>query len=318
MRAGPIGLLLLLLCMSASAQQAGTVNDSVVGSDFLHYLSVGWFPTPYSATGYYAGTTINFYQHSSASGITTAGTRPIAGTWGAESPFRGDDDEIKKPWSDDDADDDFPSLGYSVPLTARIQRAVPFLHCILRAEAMYEISHDRLFSLDTSRKYLSLSGVPVPFREVSVLFNNEHFLGARLGVMIPLYGVFVASEPLRLDTTGRISIDYLSSFYYVGATVQSSVLILSEATQYVQIADAKSALRYANGQDTVTLLNKARLATAAPVRWYADIFAGWQATFSIFSFSIEAYASFPLRSVLTDAPWMLYRYGIRAAFGWER
>ncbi|GIV53541.1 MAG: hypothetical protein KatS3mg039_0059 [Candidatus Kapaibacterium sp.] len=311
-------VLLLMLSVGSWAQQPRLSEDSLVGNDFLHFLSVGWFPTPYSAVGYSAGSTLNLYQHSSADGITTAGTRPITGTWSTTSPFRSGEDDIKKPWSDDDADDDFPSLGYSAPITARVQWNVPLFPCILRADLLYEISRERLFSLDTSRRYLSLSGTPMPFREVSVLFNNEHFLAARLGLTIPIYGVFLASEQLRLDTTGRFSIDHLSSFYYVGGSIQSSLLILSEATQYVQIADAKSSLRYANGQDTVTLLNKARLSTAAPVRWYAEVCGGWQATLSVFSFCIEAYASFPLGSVLTDAQWRLYRYGVRILFGWEQ
>jgi hypothetical protein len=316
MRYGHLLWMLLLLSVHVAAQSSG-VTDSTE-SDFFRFLSIGWFPRPYAATGYYFGSTLNLYQHSSARGITTSGTRPIAGTWTADSPFRGGEDDIKKPWSDDDADDDFPSLGYSTPIIARIQWNVPFLSCILRVDAMYEISRERLYSLDTSRSYLSLRGSPTRFREVSVLFNNEHFLGARLGFIVPIYGAFVASEPLPLDTTGRLSIDHLSSFYFIGGSMQSSVLILSEATQYVQIADAKSALRYANGQDTVTLMHKGRLSTAEPVRWYAEVCAGWQATFSSFSFSIEAYAGIPLSSVLTDASWKLYRYGIRTTFGLER
>lgn len=313
-----VALLLAVCCVVAMAQQRGTPDDSITGSDFLRYLSTGWFPRPYDAVGFYIGSAANFYQHSSAAGIVTAGTRPIAGRWSADDPFRSGENAIKKPWSDDDADDDFPSLGYSAPIMARVQWNVPLLSAIVRFDAMYEMSRERLYSLDTSRKYLSLGGTPTPFREVSVLFNNEHFLGARLGVTIPIYGAFVASEPLQLDTTRRWTIERLSSFYYVGASIHSAVLVVSEATQFVQIADAKSSLRYANGQDTVTLLHKARLSTAAPVRWHADVCIGWQATFSVFSFSLEAYASFPLASVLTDARWMLYRYGIRTAIGWER
>ncbi|MDW8075293.1 MAG: hypothetical protein RMK00_05925 [Bacteroidota bacterium] len=308
----------LLLRSIAGAQTHGVPEDSIVGRDFLQYVSTGWFPIPYTATGYYVGSTINIYQHSSAQNLRTAGTVPIVGTWSAANPFRRGENDIKKSWSNDDADDDFPPLGYSVPLILRVQQNIPFLRCIIRLDAMYEMSRDRLFSLDTSRQYLSLSGQPTRFREVSVLFNNEHFLGARLGVTIPVYGAFVTSEPIRLDTLRSLSIDRLASFYYFGASIHGAVLVLSEATQYVQIADAKSSLRYANGQDTVTLMQKARLSTAQPLRLYADVAAGWQATFGVFSFAVEAYVALPLRSVLTDARWMLTRFGIRTAIGWER
>ncbi|MCX7930077.1 MAG: hypothetical protein N2663_05090 [Chlorobi bacterium] len=308
----------IICCAAITAQQRGASTDTITGSDFLQYVSTGWFPRPYNAVGTYIGSALNVYQHSSAGNIHTRGTRPIAGTWSTDHPFRSREEDIKKPWSDDNADVDFPDLGYSAPVMARVEWNVPLLHCIVRLDAMYEISRERLYYLDTSRKYLSLSGMPTPFREVSILFNNEHFLGTRLGVMVPIYGAFVTSEPLQFDSTSRFTIDRLSSFYYVSAGIHGAALILSEATQYVQIADAKSALRYANGQDTVTLLHKARLSTAAPVRWHADVSIGWQASFGIFSFSVEAYASFPLSSVLNDAQWMLYRYGLRTAIGWER
>lgn len=307
-----------LTACSLMAWAASNPDDSVAGNDFLRYVSTGWFPRPYAAIGYYLGSSLNIYEHSSATNLHTAGTVPINGRWSSHNPFRRHEEDIKKPWSNDNADDDFPTLGYSSPIMLRAQWNIPFLHCIARLEAMYEIARERLYSLDQSRQYLSLRGRPEPFREVSVLFNNEHFLGMRVGTIVPLYGGFVASEPLQLDTLGTFTIDHLSSFYYVGASIHGSVLIISQATQYVQIADAKSSLRYANGQDTVTLMQKARLSTANPMRWYVDICAGWQATFSVFSFAVEAYAAFPLTSVLNDARWLLYRYGIRTVIGWER
>jgi hypothetical protein len=306
----------LAITLSASVSCATAAEDSLGWNDFFQYISTGWFPRPYAAIGYFVGSTLNFYQHSSATSITTSSTRPIAGRWSANNPFRSREDDIKKPWSLDDADDDFPSLGYSAPINLRLEWMLPPLHCIARLDVAYELSRERLYSLDTSRKYLALSGQPTPFREVSVLFNNEHFLGARLGVAVPIYGAFVMSEPLRLDTVRGVNvIDRISSFYYAAASIHAAALVLSEATQYVQIADAKDAIRYGNGQDTVTLMNKARLSTATPLRWHAEIAAGWQASFGSFAFTVEAYAELPLTSVLRDARWMLYRYGIRTMIG---
>nr|BAL55109.1 hypothetical protein HGMM_F23B02C48 [uncultured Bacteroidetes bacterium] len=306
----------LAIALAASVSCAAATDDSLGWDDFFQSISTGWFPRPYAAIGYFAGSTLNFYQHSSATNITTSGTRPIVGRWSAHNPFRSHEDDIKKPWSADDADDDFPSLGYSAPINLRVEWMLPLLHCMARFDVAYELSRERLYSLDTSRKYLALSGQPTPFREVSVLFNNEHFLGARLGVAVPIYGAFVTSQPLRLDTMRRIDvIDRISSFYYVAASLHAAALVLSEATQYVQIADAKDAIRYRNGQDTVTLMNKARLSTATPLRWHAEIAAGWQASFGSFAFTVEAYAELPLTSVLRDARWMLYRYGIRTMIG---
>jgi hypothetical protein len=309
-----------------AATFVGTVTSQATADDTLgwknelfQHLSTGWFPRPYAAIGCNIGTSLNIYQHSSASDITTLGTKPIAGRWSASNPFRSKEDNIKKPWSNDDADDDFPILGYSTPIIVRIEWMLPLFNAIARLDAAYERSRDRLFSLDTSRKYLSITGQPAQFREVSVLFNNEHFLGVRLGLAIPVYGAFVLSESLQLDTQRRqMVVDRLNSFYYIAPSIHAAALVLSEATQYVQIADAKDALRYKNGQDTVTLMNKARLSTAEPIRWYGEIAAGWRASFASFTFTVEAYASIPLTSVIRDARWMLYRYGIRTMFGWER
>lgn len=301
---------LLASTLVAAAQTLDTALDNVV-----QHLSLGWFPKPYAGSTYYYATALNIYQHSRADGIRTAGTRPIGGAWSSHSPFRDSEDDIKKPWSNADADDNFPSTGYSCPTIARGQWNIPVLHSIVRAELMYEMSRERLYWLDTSRRYLSIAGTPTPFREVSVLFNNEHFLGGRIGVLIPVYGAFLRTQPIEIDARRRLTADQLASFYYVGISAQGSVLLLSEATQYVQIADAKSQLRYRNGQDTVTLMNKARLTTAAPLRTFVDVCAGWQVEFGPIAFNVEAYATFPLQSALTDARWMLYRYGVRFALG---
>lgn len=66
----------LAIALAASVSCAAAADDSLGWNDFFQSISTGWFPRPYAAFGYFAGSTLNFYQHSSATSITTSGHPP--------------------------------------------------------------------------------------------------------------------------------------------------------------------------------------------------------------------------------------------------
>lgn len=272
---------------------------------FKHYSS-GWFPQPYSARMTAVLFTTNIYEWDRTSSFRSSSFHPTRASFSSSDPFDGNQTSIKKPNSSDDADDEFPGGGFG-SIGALYAINVPALG-VLRGAITYDRSRTRLYSVDTSRSFLALNGSPQAFREVNVLFLNQHFLTGHLGLQIPVYGIFFETEAATI-----------SSYYYVYAGVQVGGRTVSEATQYVQIADAKDRIRYANGQDTVTVMNKALLPTSNLLRTYADVAIGWRAGFrGIFSFFIEAYSSLPINTVLSDADWKQYRFGIRTVIGFER
>lgn len=275
-------------------------------SDFVKHLSKGWFPTPYKARSVGYTTTISFYQFDRAESFRSNSFTPTKYPFSAENPYEGDEVDIKKANSDEDAKNDFPSEGYSsMGLMLDYNLPIP---CVLRASLCYDITRTRLYSVDTSRSFLALSGLPQPFKEVNVLFSNQHFLSAKVGMLLPFYGIFMETEAVQT-----------SSYYYLYGGVSASGRILTEATQYVQIANAKDRIRFANGQDTLTTLNKAKLSTENTLRYDCDLALGWRfAVRGAVFFDLQAYASLPLNTVLSDARWMQYRIGLRLGIGYEK
>lgn len=278
-----------------------------ITGDFVKSYSTGWFPQPFKARSTGVIATTNFYEWDRANNIRSASFKPTKYAFSAANPFTGDEDEIKKPNSDKPEDDKFTSEGYS-SIGLYYAYNVPFLSCVLRGAAVWEASRTRLYSLDTSRSFLALNGAPQPFREVSVLFSNQHFINLQAGLAIPVYGVFAETEVMTI-----------SSYYYIYGGVQAAGRILSENTQYVQIADAKDRIRFPNGRDTVTVMNTIPLQTGNTFRFNADVAFGWRLGWrGVLNFSVEWYATIPLNGVVSDADWRQYRFGMRTTLGYER
>ncbi len=289
--------------LDTGLEQALPSPDTLV-NDFVRHASYGWFPEPGSGWSYGLCSSLNFREWDVVHNLRSSGLFPSSTPYNAESPFSGDEDRIKKKFSSDDASDEFPSEGYSADGIYLMQN-IPTVSAILKLSVLYDYSRTRLYAVDESRSFLSEFGRPSSYKEVTVLFANHHSLSAGAALMIPVYGAFLQSEAASI-----------SSFYYLNIGAQGSYMFLNENTQYTQIATHKDELRFLNGTDTLTFIDKQPLSTAKSFRWYVDLALGWKVgILGGPEFCFELYGLLPQSSVLSDAEWKQYRFGARIAIG---
>jgi len=276
-------------------------DDEVFG-----HVSTGWFPTPYLAWSL-SYSTDAFYSDTYDRGVNvrSASLRHTTYPFTWRDPFQGSDErEIMQPFRDEEEDDGYPVTNYD---EHRLTFALtPPLPLILRGSAGLTITEGMLYSNDTTRSYLSLTGVLRDLREVGVVYMNEYALACDIGVTIPLYGAFIKNEAARI-----------SSYYFVHGGIGASYAVSSKTTQYTQIANAKSDIRYGNGSDTATLIRKELLSTLNRTRYFYQGAIGWNFAAEFFAFGFELFATIPITPVLDDADWDQYFVGARISLGYQ-
>lgn len=276
-------------------------DDEVFG-----HVSTGWLPTPYFSWSL-SYTTDAFYSDTYDRGvdIRSKSFRPATNPFGWRDPYQSSDErEIMEPYKDEEADDGYPETNYDEHrLTFHLSPPIPL---ILRASAGLTITEGLLYSNDTTRSYLSLAGVIKDLREVGVVYLREYAIAGDIGVTIPIYGAFVTNEVL----TG-------SSYYYIHAGIGGSYAVCSKGTQFVQIANAKSDIRYGNGRDTVTLVDEEFLPNLNTIRYYYTGAMGWNLVIDHFHFGFELFTTIPITPVLDDADWRQNFIGMRISLGYQ-
>ncbi len=274
--------------------------------DVFGHVSTGWFPQPffswsltYSTDAFYSDT------YDRAMNLRSSSLQPTAFPFTWCDPYEDSDErKIMKPNSDKEEDDGHPSTSYNEHmLTFILQPPIPLM---LRLGAGFHWTEGLLYSNDTTRAYLSLAGVKRNFREEGVVYLKEVLLSGYAGLQIPVYGGFIDMEALRLG-----------SYYYLFGGLGASWAFSSKATQYVQIANVKDDLRYSNGTDTVTLIDKAKLPGLNTIRTSIELGVGWNLAFDSFALGFELFGSIPQTSVLKDADWKQYVVGARFSIGYQ-
>ncbi len=295
----------------ASLPGVGLPSDPeqyTMSNDFVKHESHGWFPEPYVGWSYGLSACYNIQELDVAHNIFSASFSPTRVGFSAEAgQMSSDEAQLKKRFSVKGAADNFPSEGFSSD-GVFLSLNLPALHLITRLQLQYDRSRTRLFGVDSTRSFLSDNAEPRSFKEVNVLFSNQHSVSAAATFIVPIYGAFLVSEAASF-----------SSVYVLGLGGYYSHTLINENTQYSQIANAKDALRYANGTDTLTTLHNADLSSVVKNRAYAELSLGWRVAFKGgFMFMFEPYLDIPLHSVLIDASWYQYRWGFRISLGSER
>lgn len=310
-----LALTMLLVGMTSAARAqdpADTTWDDLgldpegfkLDEDIFGHVSTGWFPQPY--VGYTLSlSTAAFYAdvYDRANGIRPNGLVRTTEPFGHHDPYESNSDrEILQPNSDKEEDDGYPGTDFGeYQLQFLFNLPLPL---VLRGTAGLQITEGLLFAGDTSRSYLSIGGVPQPFQEVSTAYLKQYMVGGSAGVIIPFYGGFIKNE-------GTV----LSSYYYVFGGMSAWYAVSSKATQYTQIANAKDQIRYGNGTDTVTLINKRTLSDLERWRTAYEVGIGWNLAVESFALGFEAFASVPQTSVLKDVDWKQYYVGFRLSLG---
>lgn len=294
--------------------------DSLNADDFdfdteqIFHLSRGWFPTPFKAVSLSLTATFPYADvFDRAANLRTRAFRPTTAPFDWHNPYNGSilsdilglenkERKILKPDSDDPTDE-----GY--PVTAYEEYGLRFLYhlpvpAVLRADASYRHSGGMLFSEDTSRSYLSLDGVPRSFREIGVVYQNQHGVSGAVGLQIPFYGIFLDSD-----------FGSIGSYYYLFGGVSADYSFVSKTTQYAQIADAKDQIRYANGQDTATLLQRETPEGINRLRTGVEAGLGMCFSAEYVVLGFELFLSSQLNSLVDDASWRQYYAGCRVMLG---
>jgi hypothetical protein len=274
-------------------------------SDVLGDYSRGWFPRAFPASSLSLfGEMFYADVFDRGAGIRSRALVPTTASYSWHDPFDGDEREILQPNSDEAEDDGYPVTDYTeYGLSYTFNLPMP---AVARAGASLQVTEGMLFAQDTSRSFLALSGVKRPLKEVGVVYLKNYALTAAGGFNIPVYGVFVDAE-----------FGTIASYYYVYLGGSASYVIASRGTQYQQIATPKSEVRYGNGADTVTLISRRRLDGLERLRTAIDVAVGWSFSAEFFAFSFEVFASLPQTTVLDDAPWKQFYFGMRTSIGYQ-
>lgn len=294
--------------------------DSLNADDFefdteqIFHLSRGWFPTPFQGMSLaFSGTFPYADVFDRATGLRTRAFRPTTAPFTWHNPYNGSivgevlgfenkERKILKPGTDEPVDEGYPRTAYG-EYGLRFLYHLPF-PAILRAEASYRSTAGLLFSEDTSRSYLSLDGVPRSFREIGVLYHQQDVVSGGIGLEIPIYGIFLDSD-----------FGSLGSYYYLFGGVSADYAFNAKTTQYTQIADAKDQLRYENGQDTATLMQKGTPDGISYTRTAVEGGIGWGFSAEYIVLGFELFLSSPLNSLVDDGEWREYYAGARISFG---
>ncbi|MBI5325353.1 MAG: hypothetical protein HZB41_08810 [Ignavibacteriae bacterium] len=266
--------------------------------DFELKASYGWFPVPVDnyfniALEYMSGDISDL-----ASEINPGSFVKTKFPYSGNNPLSDDEREIKQSYKNIEVDDeeypetDFLSIGFHALFNTKFP-------LILRLHTVLSFSEGMLFSLDETKSYLTYLGSKSQFKEASIIYHDEIMFNAGINFLIPFYGAFANIE-VPVET-----------YYYLSFGLTWSTSLSSRTTQYSQIANAKDNIRYYNGQDTVHLLTEKTLKNLNYSRYFANIGLGFEFDIARIGFGMEFYVSSPLNSVIKDALWKQWIYGMK-------
>ena len=121
---------------------------------------------------------------------------------------------------------------------------------------------------------------------------------------IPIYGAIIETDSMKLT----------SSYYFLTLGVVGAYSIYSSGGQYLQIADAKDALRYYSGWDTLRIQNDVVLDDINRFRVYTRIGIGAELSAGPVTMSVGFYYDLPMTTVLQDAAWKQRRWSLSFTF----
>ncbi len=273
-------------------------DEFVYTPDYEIHASYGWFPVPVDnyfniAFEYMFGDVSDLASRISPSGFVKT-KFPYTGN----NPLSGDEREIKRAYENLEVEEEeYPETdNWSIGFHALFNTKLPVL---FRIHTTLSFNEGMLFSLDETKSYLNYNGNKNQFKEASIVYQDEIMFNAGINCLIPFYGAFAKLEvPIQ-------------TYYYLSFGINFGYPISSRTTQYSQIVDAKDFLRYNNGQDTVHLITEKTLSDLNYSRYHANVGLGFEFDVARIGFGMEFYVSVPLNSVVKDALWKQYIYGLK-------
>jgi len=280
-------------------------------AEFFQYISSGWFPTPFPKQALLFG--INDYSNvEEVRNIRSNGfkqtTSPLQGNILFRDRHRAFPDEY---FETVESFSEVKTPDQVVPFASASEYSIDYLlqgyvPAFLQFKAGYRAVRSLLTSVDTTRSYLTISGNKKNFSEITTIdvFERRFFFAPK--VVIPLYGLYMITEDQSL-----------SSVYYIFGSYDMEYAYSIDVHQYVQLADVKQELRYENGTDIQTIERKSSISTLNKFRTTYQTGGGVDFSIDGFRVQFELFAGYPTRSILTDASWRQFPWGLRFLFGGE-
>ncbi|MBL8004252.1 MAG: hypothetical protein JNL36_04050 [Candidatus Kapabacteria bacterium] len=279
--------------------------------EFFQYVSSGWLPTPFPRQAVLVGlngsSKIDEVRNMRSAGFVPT-TNPLQGNVFFRDRYRAFPDDYfytVDPFSTEITEEQSLLSPYQSEYSIDyiIQGYIPVY---AQFRTGYRESQSVLTSLDTSRSYLTLAGNKKNFTEITTIdvFERRLFFTPRL--VIPIYGLYAITEDQSI-----------SSVYYLFGAYDMEYVFSIDVHQYAQLADVKQELRYDNGTDVQTIQFKDELSTLN--RFRTNLHFGGGIDFSVDNFRLqtELYAGYPNGSILTDASWREFPWGVRFLLGVE-
>jgi hypothetical protein len=259
-------------------------------ADFEFKASYGWFPTIYTSglsyIFYFSSGDIYDEAQITNSNFLAPSRLPLI----ADIQMDSDEKTIRKAYSKDE-DEDGPETSYGeVGLGLRLKMTT---NNFFRLKLGYFWDLSLLGAVDRSKRFLNNTGNIRMLKEANLLQLDEHGIAFNAGFEIPIYGVFASTEDSDLE-----------SFYHIYGGLSGSHSFISEASQYLQIANAKDDLRYNNGRDTLNLINEQQLGNINLTKMRFEFGIGSRFLMDGSGFGFEITYSYPITSLFNDDRWL--------------
>ncbi len=168
------------------------------------------------------------------------------------------------------------------------------------------IEINQLFSVDKSRSFIDYDGEEKQFKEISIIQIDELNIKNSFFANIPIYGGFIKDGD-----------DGIASFYYLTLGISTTYPMYSDGSQFMQIGDKKSEIRYDNGLIRQTLFKDKRLKTLNDWKYYYVFGVGWEVNTHIQNVRYELQCAYRANSALSDAKWKSFDINLNLCFSWN-
>ena len=264
-------------------------NPEEFESDFELDISTGWFPRLYSEDIFLWNVyfnTGNLWSDALIKNHLELGK--AVNQWEAYFDLTYEERSMREKYSKD-LNDNKPYTGFS---EFGLGVIFPFLNAVyLNANAAFYWQTDILADVYKTKEYRTNDNQIKNFKEANIIELYEHGLDYSLDMKIPIYGASAFMS------------QHIASFYYITAGIGGKYLFNSEAMQYLQIATEKDKISFANGYDTLVVMQNRTLNAVEYSKYNINLGVGMITIADTFNIGFDVLYSFPVVDALKDAYW---------------
>ena len=264
-------------------------NPDEFTSDFDMDVSAGWFPRLYSDSKFLWNVYFNTGDVWSDAQFKKQNELGNAvNQWEAYFDMTVEERLIRKKYSKD-TDAAILTTGFSEFGAAVIY---PFFNvAYLNMNSAFYWQTDYLADVYKTKQYRTNDNQIKNFKEANIIEQYEYGIDYSLNLNVPVYG-------------GSMNVGvHLASFYYMTAGVGGKYVIHSETLQYLQIASEKDKISFANGWDTLHVMEGRTIESVEYLKYHINLGIGLNIIADTVNAGFEILYSFPVNDVLKDVYW---------------